>query len=164
MSCRMFWPKSRFSNVLSCRKFSSIFTEIEIFDIFLTEIEIFRKLSPKSRFSKFFTGIVIFQKFWPKSRFSIFLTEIEKFWKWWPKSIILEFLTEIEIFRTFWPKSRFFEIFDRNRYFSKIYKEKSIFFFEKFAEINFSDQNRFFFINFNQDRDFQIFWPESKFF
>ena len=141
--------------------FSKILTEIENFFSkifrFLTEIDVFRKFWPKSRFSKFFTAIDIFRKFWTKSRFSKILTQIKNFeifdrnGNFWQKSkfftISIFFsknLTEIEIF----------EIVDRNRCFSKILTEIEMF--------KICDQDQCFPKNIDWNRNFRNFRPKSK--
>ena len=77
---------------------------------------------PKSRFKKFLTRIEIFQKLRPKSRFSKFFYQNRDFPKIWTNmEIVSKTLTKIKIFRLFFlGKSWFFENFEKIEIFESL--------------------------------------------
>ena len=95
-------------------------------------MEIFRKFRPKPKFFEILTEIEIFRKLWPKSIF--FLENFTKIGIF-PKNQIYS-KDQNRNFSKIWTKSKFFEIFekienfrkfDQNRNFSKFWKKSQIF-------------------------------------
>ena len=130
-----FWPNSR---NLEFFDFDQGFPKI------LTQIEIIRKSSPKSRHLKI----------WPKSLLLIFFFQNPDFSNVWYKFRFFENLTKIVIFRKFWPKSRFFENFVQNRDLQTFWPKSR--YFEN------HHQNRYLFKDFDQNLYFLFFFlPKS---
>ena len=132
----------------------------------MTKIKIFKKFSPKLRFTSILTKIDSFQnfhqnwdfneynEFWRISKFSKHYHENRNFPKIFTKIGIFntfnqiwdlgKILNNIQIFRKYWLKSWFPKILTKFEIFRKIWS------------------NSRFFENFDQNRDFRKFWPKSR--
>ena len=145
------------------RDVSKIWRKLRFFEN-LTKIEsfskmIFRKSSPKLRFSKILIKIAILLNLGQTRDIWKSLTSIKIFQQFWPKLRLSEIWTKIEIFQM---KSMFFEIFAKTLNFHQFWPK--LLFFENFVQNwdfrNFLPKSRYF-ENLYQNKDFQRFWPKS---